>query len=42
LGFKELAQAKSVKLVIGTIDVTKLEALAELDVVHRVDPSNPL
>ncbi|NQT38309.1 MAG: hypothetical protein HQ581_12505, partial [Planctomycetes bacterium] len=39
LGFKELARAKSVKLVIGTIDVAKLEALALLDVVHRVDSS---
>ena len=39
LGFKELAQAKSVKLVIGTIHVDKLEALAKLDVVRRVDPS---
>jgi hypothetical protein len=39
LGFKELAQAKSVSLVIGTIDVKKLEALAKLDVVRRVDPS---
>jgi Ca-activated chloride channel family protein len=39
LGFKELAQAKSVNLVIGTIDVEKLEALAKLDAVRRVDPS---
>ena len=39
LGFKELAQAKSVKLVIGTIHVDKLEALAKLDVVRRVEPS---
>lgn len=39
LGFKELARAKSVKLVIGTIDVGKLEALVKLDVVRRVDPS---
>ncbi|NQT14916.1 MAG: hypothetical protein HQ582_19330, partial [Planctomycetes bacterium] len=39
LGFKELARAKSVKLVIGTIDVGKLEALVNLDVVRRVDPS---
>jgi Ca-activated chloride channel family protein len=39
LGFKELAQAKSVNLVIGTIHVDKLDALVKLDVVRRVDPS---
>ncbi len=39
LGFKELARAKSVNLVIGTIDVDQLEALSKLDVVRRVDPS---
>jgi Ca-activated chloride channel homolog len=39
LGFTELAQAKSVKLVIGTIDVKQLEALAKLDVVRRIEPS---
>ena len=39
LGFKKLAQAKSVKLVIGTIHVDKLEALAKLDFVRRVLPS---
>jgi hypothetical protein len=39
LGFQELAQAKSVKLVIGTIDVKQLEALAKLDVVRRIEPS---
>jgi Ca-activated chloride channel family protein len=39
LGFHELAQAKSVKLVIGTIDVKQLEALAKLDVVRRVEPA---
>jgi len=39
LGFKELARAKSVNLVIGTISVEKLDALVKLDAVHRVDPS---
>ncbi|MHC4404060.1 MAG: VIT and vWA domain-containing protein [Planctomycetota bacterium] len=39
LGFKELGRAKSVNLLIGTIDVKKLEALALLDVVRRVDPA---
>ena len=39
LGFKELARAKAVKMLIGTIHVDKLEALAELDAVRRVDPS---
>jgi len=39
LGFKELARAKSVKLVIGTIDVAKLEALAKLAEVRRVEPA---
>jgi hypothetical protein len=39
LGFQELAQAKSVNLVIGTIHVDKLDALSKLDVVRRVDPS---
>ncbi len=39
LGFKELARAKSVKLVIGTIDVEQLESLAKLSEVRRVDPS---
>ena len=39
LGFKELARAKSVKLLIGTIEVGQLEALARLAEVRRVDPS---
>ncbi|MFH1268067.1 MAG: hypothetical protein ABIK89_20305, partial [Planctomycetota bacterium] len=39
LGFKELARAKSVNLVIGTIRVEKLDALVKLDAVRRVDPS---
>ena len=38
LGFKELARAKSVKLVIGTVDVKQLEALARLAEVRRVEP----
>ena len=39
LGFKELARAKSVKLLIGTVDVKQLEALAKLSEVRRIDPS---
>jgi len=39
LGFKELGRAKSVKLLIGTIDVKQLEALAKLPEVRRVTPS---
>jgi len=39
LGFKELARAKSVKLLIGTIDVKQLEALARLPEVRRIDPA---
>jgi hypothetical protein len=38
LGFKVLAKATSVKLVIGTIGADKLEALALLDVVRQVEP----
>jgi len=39
LGFKELARAKSVNLLIGTIDVKQLDALAKLAEVRRIDPS---
>ncbi len=39
LGFKELARAKSVKLVIGTIDVKQLEALARIPEVRHVTAS---
>jgi Ca-activated chloride channel family protein len=39
LGFKELARAKSVNLLIGTIDVKQLEALAKLAEVRQIDPS---
>ena len=39
LGFKELARAKSVKLLIGTIDVKQLEALAKLSEVRGVTAS---
>ena len=39
LGFTELARAKSVKLLIGTIDVNKLEALAKLTEVRRIEPT---
>jgi len=38
LGFKELARTRTVKLVIGTIAVDKLEALAKLDEVLRIEP----
>ncbi len=39
LGFKELARAKSVKLLIGTIDVKQLEALAKLPEIRAVTAS---
>ena len=39
LGFRELGRAKSVKLLIGTIDVKQLEELAKLTEVRRVMPS---
>jgi len=39
LGFKELARAKSVNLLIGTIDVKQLDALAKLAEVRRIEPS---
>jgi len=39
LGFKELARAKAVNMLIGTIPVDRLEALAKLDAVRRVEPS---
>jgi Ca-activated chloride channel family protein len=38
LGFKLLAKATSVKLVVGNISVDKLEELALLEVVRMVDP----
>ena len=38
LGFKLLAKATSVKLVVGTIPADKLEELALLKVVRSVDP----
>jgi Ca-activated chloride channel family protein len=41
LGFKLLAKATSVKLVIGTIPADKLEELALLEVVRRIDPGTP-
>ncbi|MEI8371430.1 MAG: VIT and VWA domain-containing protein [Planctomycetota bacterium] len=39
LGFFELVRAKSVKMVIGTLEVTQLETLAKLDIVLRIEPS---
>ena len=38
LGFKLLAKATTVKLVIGTIPADKLEELALLKAVRSVDP----
>jgi hypothetical protein len=40
LGFTELGRAKSVNLLIGTIEVKQLEALAKLDEVVRIEPSS--
>lgn len=39
LGLVELGRARSVNLVIGTIAADKLEALAALDAVVRIEPS---
>ncbi|HSP42392.1 MAG TPA: VWA domain-containing protein, partial [Luteolibacter sp.] len=41
LGFKLLAKATSVKLVVGTIPADKLEELALMEVVRRVDQGTP-
>ena len=38
LGFEQTGESKAVKLLIGTLDVRKLEALATLDAVIRVKP----
>lgn len=38
LGFVQAGESKAVKLVIGTIDVRRLEALAKLAAVLRVSP----
>lgn len=38
LGFKQTAESKTTRLLIGSIDVRKLPALAALDVVVRVKP----
>jgi len=38
LGFQELGRAKAVNLLIGTIPVAKLEELAKLDAVRRIEP----
>jgi len=40
LGFKELGRAKSINLLIGTMEVAQLEALAKLDEVVRIEPSS--
>ena len=39
LGFKELALSNSFKIVMCTIDMKQLEALARLAEVRRVEPS---
>ena len=41
LGFKLLAKATSVKLVVGTIPADKLDELALLEVVRKVDAGKP-
>jgi Ca-activated chloride channel family protein len=38
LGFEQTSESKAVKLLIGSIDVRKLEDLAKLDAVIRVQP----
>ena len=38
LGFDQTGESKAVNLLIGTLDVRKLEELAKLDVVIRVKP----
>lgn len=38
LGFETTGQAASIHLVTGSIDVRKLQALAELDTVQRIEP----
>jgi Ca-activated chloride channel family protein len=38
LGFVQTGESKAIKLLVGTIDVRKLEALVQLDAVTRVRP----
>ena len=38
LGFVQTGESKAIKLLIGTIDVRKLDDLAKLDAVIRVKP----
>ena len=38
LGFIQFAESKAIRLLIGTIDVRKLEALSKLDAVTRITP----
>jgi uncharacterized protein YaaR (DUF327 family) len=38
LGFIKTGESKAIRLLVGTIDVRKLEDLAKLDVVMRVTP----
>jgi len=38
LGFTQTGESKAVRLLTGTLDVRKLEALARLDAVVKVEP----
>ena len=38
LGFVQTGESKAVKLLIGTLDVRKLEDLAKLEAVIRIKP----
>jgi hypothetical protein len=38
LGFTKTGESKAVRLLVGTLDVRKLEALAKLDAVVKVEP----
>jgi Ca-activated chloride channel homolog len=39
LGFQEFGQARSSNIIIGTIEVAQLDALAKLEIVRHIDPS---
>ncbi len=38
LGFEQSGDSKTVKLLIGTIDVRKLDELSKLEAILRIDP----
>lgn len=38
LGFAQTGESKAIRLLIGTIDIRKLEDLAALDAVLRITP----